>query len=364
MSDLANEGDDQLAVYRDQIDEIDAKILTLMNARLESARYIGEIKQRLNAPAFYRPEREAEVLRRLKQRNAGLLKDSDIESLFREVMSITRGTEAGLSTALLGPSGTYTEVAALQHFGSTIRLEHCPTIEEIFKSTESGHTDFAVVPIENSTEGGVNATLDRLINTSLLICGEIYLKIHHNLIGRGPSLASISRVISHPQSLGQCRNWLNRHLPGVELAPCNSNAEGIRQASLDPAAAGIGAKTAAAKFEMGVLAANIEDEPNNTTRFLVLSNRKTPPSGNDKTSLIFSCRHKPGALFHLLQPLADANLDMTKLESRPSKSRLWEYVFFVDIKGHEDDSAVKAALDAIRLEAGLYRNLGSYPASS
>ena len=364
MNDLAHKSDDQLSVYRDQIDEIDAKILELMESRLEVARSIGEIKQRLDEPAFYRPEREAQVLRRLKQLDTNLLKDRDIESLFREIMSITRGTEAGLSTALLGPSGTYTEVAALQHFGSAIQLRHFPTIDEIFKSAESEHTDFAVAPIENSTEGGVNATLDRLTNTSLLICGEIYLKIHHNLISHAESLSAISKVVSHPQALGQCRNWLNRHLPDAELVPCNSNAEGVRQASLDATVAGIGARVAAEKFAMRILSTNIEDESNNTTRFLVLSNRKTPASGDDKTSLLLSCRHRPGALFHLLKPLAESGLDMTKLESRPCKSGLWDYLFFVDIKGHEDDSIVKAALQTIQEEAGLYRNLGSYPVSS
>ena len=356
--------DGKLKVYRDQIDQIDTEILALMNARIGAARVIGEIKQQLEEPAFYRPEREIQVLRRLKDLNQGPLASEGVESLFREIMSITRWSEAGLSTALLGPSGTYTELAALQHFGSAIRLKHFPTIDEIFKAAESGRADFAVVPIENSTEGGVNATLDRLTNTSLIICGEIYLKIHHNLISHADSLSGIRKVVSHPQSLGQCRNWLNRYLPQAELVPCNSNAEGVRQASQDASIAGIGAKVAAERFSMEVLYTNIEDEPNNTTRFLVLSNRRTPPSGNDKTSLLLSCRHKPGALYHLLKPLVDYSIDMTRIESRPSKSGLWQYIFFVDIKGHEDEAEVAQALQSIKAEAGLYRNLGSYPLSA
>ena len=353
--------DEQLGVYRDQIDQLDADILRLMNQRLVAAESIGAIKQQLKEPAFYRPEREAQVLHRLRSINDGPIDDAGIESLFREIMSITRGSEAGLSTALLGPSGTFTEIAALQHFGSAIELQHFPTIDEIFKAGEAGRTNFAVVPIENSTEGGVNATLDRLTNTNLMICGEIYLKIHHNLVSQAKSISEITKVVSHPQSLGQCRNWLNRNLPEIERVACNSNAEAIRQASLDPTVAGIGAKIAAEKYNMEILAANIEDEPNNTTRFLVLSQRDTPPSGNDKTSLLISARNKPGALFHLLKPLVDSGIDMTKIESRPSKLGLWEYLFFVDIKGHCNEPEVKQALDAVRLEAGLYKHLGSYP---
>ena len=335
-----------------------------MNQRIDAAKQIASIKNELDQPAIYRPEREAQVLRRLKQLNQGDLQNSDIESLFREIMSITRGSEAGLSAALLGPPGTFTEAAALQHFGSKIKLDYYPTIDEICKATEVGHADFAVVPIENSTEGGVSATLDRLTTTPLQICGEIYLKVHHNLISNAESLEKIRKVVAHPQALGQCRNWLGLHVPDAELIPCNSNTEGARQASEDVNVAGIAARSAAEKFGLDVLAANIEDEPGNTTRFLVLSDRETPPSGDDKTSLLVSGRNRPGALFHLLKPLVEENLDMTKIESRPSRSGLWEYVFFVDVKGHCQDPKVSKALNKIKAEAGLFKQLGSYPAST
>ena len=361
---MSSTEEEKLNTFRALIDQIDSQILALMNDRIKTAQSIAELKNQSETPVFYRPERESQVLRRLKATNQGMMQDGDIDSLFREVMSITRGSEAGLSTALLGPAGTYTEAAAIQHFGSKINREYLPTIDEIFKVAETGQTNFAVVPIENSTEGGVSAAMDRLTNTTLIICGEIYLKIHHNLISLSESLDQVQRVVSHPQALGQCRNWLRRHLPNAELVPCNSNAEGVRQAAEDPAVAAIAAKEAAENYKLDVLVANIEDEPGNTTRFLVLSDRKTPPSGEDKTSLLLSARNKPGALFHLLKPLVDHDLDMTRLESRPSRSGHWEYVFFVDIKGHQDDPGVIQALNEIKLEAGLFRCLGSYPASS
>ena len=360
---MSSDIDRKLHVHRERIDSIDEKILDLMNQRIGTAKQIATIKNELAQPAIYRPEREAQVLRRLKQLNKGDLQDSEVESLFREIMSITRGSEAGLSAALLGPPGTFTEAAALQHFGSKIELDYYPTIDEICKAAESGQTDFAVVPIENSTEGGVSATLDRLTTTSLQICGEIYLKVQHSLVGRAESLENVKEVVAHPQALGQCRNWLGRHVPEAELLPCNSNTEGARRASEDSSVAGIAARSAAEKFGLDVLAANIEDEPGNTTRFLVLSDRETPPSGDDKTSLLISGRNRPGALFHLLKPLVEENLDMTKIESRPSRSGLWEYVFFVDVKGHCQDPKLATALTKIKAEAGLFKQLGSYPVS-
>jgi chorismate mutase/prephenate dehydratase len=351
----------KLQVYRDTIDRIDQQILELMNDRIVAAQAIGEIKKKLEQPAFYRPEREAQVLRRLKELNAGPMGNSDVESLFREIMSIARGTEADFSVSLLGPAGTFSESATLKHFGSTINLVHYSSIDEIFKAAETGQTDFAVVPIENSTEGGVSATLDRLTSTSLLICGEIYLKVHHNLISQASSLDSVQRVMAHPQAFAQCRQWLGQNMPGVDLVPCSSNAAAVEHASEDPAVAGIAADTAAKNFDLDILVANIEDEPGNTTRFLVLSDRNTPISGDDKTSLLVSGRNRPGALFHLLKPLVNENLDMTKIESRPSRSGLWEYIFFVDVKGHIEDPIVTRAINAIKKEAGLFRHLGSYP---
>ena len=358
----------ELKVHRDRIDGIDEQILELMNRRIEVAQSIGAIKSSDTSspapPVFYRPEREARVLKRLRKLNRGPLDNAALEALFREIMSVTRGSEAGLSVAILGPLGTYSESAARQHFGSSISIVPSATIDEIFRAAEIGQTDFAVAPVENSTEGGVSGTLDRLVTTSLTACGEINLRIHHNLLGIGDGLSAVKRVIAHSQSLAQCKRWLDRNLPGIELLPAGSNADAAIQARNDPALAAIAGDSAAERYGLNHLAANIEDEPGNATRFLVFSNRPTPPSGDDKTSLLLSCRNRPGALFHLLKPLLDHQVDMTRIESRPSKTGLWEYIFFVDIAGHQEDAEIAEALQELKAEAGLYKNLGSYPVSS
>ncbi len=361
---MSQNSESELQSCRDRIDEIDEQMLELMNRRIEVARSIGAIKSELAEPAFYRPEREARVLKRLRKLNRGQLDDAALEALFREIMSITRGVEAGLSVAILGPLGTYSESAARQHFGSSIEIVPHATIDEIFRAAETGQTDFAVAPVENSTEGGVSGTLERLVTTSLSACGEINLRIHHNLLGVAEGLSSVARVIAHSQSLGQCKRWLDRNLPGVDMIAVGSNADAAMQARDDPTAAAIAGDSAAERYGLSHLAANIEDEPGNTTRFLVFSNRQTPPSGDDKTSLLLSCRNRPGALFHLLKPLLDHRVDMTRIESRPSKTGLWEYIFFVDIAGHQADHGIAEALQALKAEAGLYKNLGSYPVSS
>jgi len=361
---MSKQAETRLSACRAHIDEIDEQMLALMNRRVEVAQRIGEIKSSLDEPAFYRPEREARVLKRLRKLNRGPLDDASLEALFREIMSITRSSEAGLSVAVLGPLGTYTEAAARQHFGRSIAVAPFPTIDEIFRAAETGQTDFAVAPVENSTEGGVSGTLDRLVTTSLLICGEIHLRIHHNLLGTGDSLQAVKRVMAHAQSLAQCRRWLHRNLPGAQLISAASNAEAAIQARDDRSAAAIAGDSAAARYGLNHLAANIEDEPGNATRFLLFSNRPTPPSGDDKTSLLLSCRNRPGALFHLLKPLMERGVDMTRIESRPSRTGLWEYIFFVDIIGHQADPGIAETLKELRSEAGLYKNLGSYPVSS
>ena len=370
------EAESELKIHRERIDDIDEQILELMNRRIEIAQRIGAIKlsggssgessdnaSRKQA-VVYRPEREAQVLKRLRKLNRGRLENAALDALFREIMSITRSVEMGLSAAILGPLGTYTESAARQHFGSAIGIVPYATIDEIFRAAETGQTDFAVAPVENSTEGGVSGTLDRLVATPLTTCGEINLRVHHNLLGVGEGLGEVRRVIAHSQSLAQCKRWLDRNLPGVELIPAGSSADAAIQAREDPASAAIAGDSAAERYALNHLAANIEDEPGNVTRFLVFSNRPTPPSGDDKTSLLLSCKHRPGALIHLLKPLLDHRVDMTKLESRPSKTGLWEYIFFVDIAGHQEDAEIAGALKKIKAEAVLYKNLGSYPVSS
>ncbi len=360
--------DEQLEQFRDRIDGIDADILRLMNQRIAVAQSIAEIKNQSDEPIIYRPEREAQVLRRLQSLNSsedenGLLTEQSLESLFREIMSLTRGSEAGFSVAVLGPRGTYTEAAARQHFGSSITILDFPTIDEIFKATEAGNTNFSVVPVENSTEGGVTGTLDRLANTSLSICGEINLKIHHNLLSKSASISDITKIYAHTQSLGQCKRWIDKNCPDVERIPLNSNAEAARKVTVEANTAAIAGEVAAKQYGLNILSSGIEDEPGNTTRFLVLSDRDTPSSGADKTSLLLSCKSKPGALLHLLQPLLEEQVDMTKIESRPSKVELWEYVFFIDIIGHQDDKNISRALEQLQHEALLFKSLGSYPIS-
>ena len=354
----------QLAVHRDKIDEIDRQILALMNQRITAAKSIGDIKKALVLPAFYRPEREAQVLRRLAELNQGPMPDAGVESLFREIMSVTRGTEAGLSVSVLGPEGTYTEAAARQHFGSAMDMVYCANIDEVFRATESKQTDFAVVPVENSTEGGVNATLDRLGNTSLKICGEVNFQVHHNLLSKEADLSSVSMVYAHGQSLAQCRKWLSNNLPQAKALPVVSNAEAARLATQETNTGAIAGINAVELYGLNNLARNIEDIPGNTTRFLILSNRETPPSGEDKTSLLLACHHRPGALYELLRHFSDKQIDMTKIESRPSKTGLGDYVFFIDIKGHCNDESVAEALNVLSEKAKMYRNLGSYPVSS
>jgi len=360
---LTKDVEKELTFYRDEIDKIDEEILHLVNRRIAAAKVIGKIKSTLSQPAFYRPEREAQLLRRLIELNDGPIDNFSVESLFREIMSVTRGIEAELSVSVLGPSGTFTELAAKRHFGSSIEIVPLATIDEIFRSTESKNTDYAVVPVENSTEGRVSSTLDRLINTSLSICGEINLKIHQNLLGNTSDFSAIDLIYAHRQSIGQCKHWLDMHFPNVKLVPVSSNAEAAKKASEEIHSSAIASAESAKIYQLKILAKNIEDEPGNTTRFLILSDRETPPSGDDKTSLLFSCRHHPGALFHLLKPLFDERVDMTKIESLPSKTGLWEYVFFVDIKGHIDNRDVANALRQIQSQAVLFKILGSYPTS-
>ena len=358
---MTDRSEKQLHQCRERIDEIDDRILELMGERLEVARTIAGIKQALLEPAFYRPEREAQVLRRLRNLKPPLMSEHEVESLFRVIMSITRSSETGLSVALLGPEGTDSEAATRRHFGASIDIVRVPTVGEVFHSAETGRTDFAVVPVENSTEEGVSVVMERLTNTPLLVCAEICLPLHNHLITAAPTLGDVRKVAAHPQTLAQCRRWLGDQLAQVELVPCSSNPEGIRLAAGTPTIAAIASQDIADAHELPVLVANIDDDPGYIARFLVLSERDTPPSGDDKTSFLMTADNRPGALLQLLKPLADHGVDMTRIESRPFRPGAWEYVFFVDVKGHRDDPPVTGALREIEGKAGLFRHLGSYP---
>ncbi|HPF27728.1 MAG TPA: prephenate dehydratase [Steroidobacteraceae bacterium] len=354
-----------LESLRGEIDSVDRQIHELLNARAALARRVADSKHGLvGSPIeFYRPEREAQVLRMAKERNKGPLRDEEVLRLFREIMSACLAQEEPLKVAFLGPEGTFTQTAVLKHFGHSVRALPLASIDEVFQEVEAGHADFGVVPIENSTEGTVNHTLDRFVSSPLKICGEVELRVHQFLMGRMGSLVGIKRICSHSQSLAQCRNWLEEHLPTVERVSVSSNAEGARRARDEDGTAAIAGETAAEVYGLNVLAAEIEDRPDNTTRFFVLGRKLFRASGQDKTTLLCSARHtgSHGALFRLLEPFAQHAINMTRIESRPSKRQKWDYVFFLDIEGHAEDPAIKRALAELKKRASLFRVLGSYP---
>jgi chorismate mutase/prephenate dehydratase len=352
----------RLEELRVRINELDKQIQALLNERATCAQQVAEAKQQEGDDSgYYRPEREAEVLRAVRERNQGPLPDDEIVRLFREIMSACLALEQPLTIAYLGPEGTYTQAAALKRFGHSVRLEPLAAIDEIFREVEAGSADFGVVPVENSTEGVISHTLDMFLRSSLKICGDVELRIHHQLVTRAESLDRIQSVRAHQQALAQCREWLDAHLPGVERIAVSSNAEAARLASEDDAVAAIASDAAAEMYALGILSANIEDYPNNTTRFLVIGDQDVKPSGKDKTSFMVAVQNKPGALYSLLEPVARHGVSMTRIESRPSRVGMWDYVFFVDVEGHVEDKDVAAALDELRKEASLLKVLGSYP---
>jgi chorismate mutase/prephenate dehydratase len=348
---------DELIKLRDRIDALDTELLRLLNERAKLAQAVGHIKN----GQIYRAEREAQVLRRLCAENPGPLKAENIEHLFREIMSACRDLEQHLRIAYLGPQGTFSQAAAFKQFGHAVGEVPSATIDEAFRAVETGRADYAVVPVENSTEGTVSRTLDLIVGSPRKICGEVLLPIHQNLLRKVEGIDGIVRVFGHAQSLAQCQHWLNKNLPNAERVSVVSNAEGAHLAAEDQTAAAIAGESAAEAYGLQVVVPRIEDEPNNMTRFLVLSDHDTLPSGRDKTSLVMSAPNVPGSVVKLLQPLADAGVSMTKFESRPVKGANWEYLFFVDIEGHRDDPRVATALKEVTARAAMVKLLGSYP---
>jgi len=349
---------DTLKKFREQIDSIDDEMLQLLNRRAALAQQIGHVK---GESTVLRPEREAQVLQRMAGANPGPLPAQSVIALYTEIMSHCRALEAPLKVAYLGPAGTFTEAAALKRFGGAIKGQPCATIDDVFRAVEGGQANYGVVPVENSTEGAIGRTLDLLLQTPFKICGEVMLPVHQCLMSLETELTAIQRVYSHPQSLGQCLEWLNAHLPKAERIPVSSNAEAAAMAALQPMTAAIAGRMAAEHYSVPVRAENIEDDPRNTTRFLVIGNQDVSPSGKDRTSLVMSAPNRPGAVHDLLVPLAKHGVSMTKLESRPARSGLWEYVFFLDIEGHQSDPQVAAALAELKQAAAFLKVLGSYP---
>ena len=347
-----------LSQLRASIDALDVEILEKINQRAAFARKVGALK----VGQAYRPEREAEVLLRIKQRNTGPLPDEVVARLFREIMSACLALERPITVAFLGPVGTFSELAAKKHFGEGAHLMPQASIDEVYRNVESNACDFGIVPVENSTEGAVGRSLDLMPQSPLNICGEVLIRIHHHLMATDTlPLANVQKVFSHGQSLAQCHEWLNIHLPNAERIAVASNAEAARRASLEPFTVAVAGEMAAQHYGLTLLASNIEDEPNNTTRFLVLGNYEPQATGRDKTSLVLSAPNRSGAVYEMLTPFANRGVSMSKFESRPSKVAIWEYLFFVDIEGHAADANVAEALVELRKIAGYVKVLGSYP---
>src|SRR5262245_35294992 len=349
---------DEIEKLRREIDALDDELAALVQRRAGLAQKIGALKA--GAPA-YRPEREAEILKRIAR--PGVLPSERMVAVFREIISACRGLEQAIRVSYLGPEGTFSEQAVRKHFGAAVEGVAAASVDEAFRRCESGATQFTVVPAENSTEGAVGRTLDLLLATPLRICGEVELRVHQNLMSKATVLEAIRRVYSHAQSIAQCNTWLGQNLPKAERVPVGSNAEAARRAAEEAGAAAIAGEAAAERYQLAVLARDIEDDPSNTTRFLVLGNVDPAPTGRDRTSIVMSAENKPGAVHALLTPLAQHRVSMTRIESRPARLRsaLWEYVFFIDVEGHQQDEPVAKALAELKRLAPYLKILGSYP---
>jgi chorismate mutase/prephenate dehydratase len=356
----------KLLALRKRIDSIDDDIGRLIAERAQCAQEVAEVKK-ANLPSeaqilFYRPEREAQVLRRAMERNTGPLSNEEMARLFREIMSACLALENPVKVAYFGPEGTFTQQAALKHFGHSAIAIPFSAIDEVFREVEAGAVHYGVVPVENSTEGVVNHTLDNFIGSNLKICGEVELRIHHNLlVSDVTSTNSITRIYSHYQSLAQCRKWLDAHYPKAERIAVNSNAEAAKRIKGEWNAAAIAGSMAAELYGLRVLAEKIEDQPDNSTRFLIIGTQAVPPSGVDKTSIVVAMRNEPGALHNLLEPFHRHGIDLTRVETRPSRTGAWTYVFFIDFVGHADSPLVSSVLKEISDRVADLKLLGSYP---
>ena len=346
--------------WRTRIDEIDRQLLRLLSQRAELSLEIGRAKRQSGEPVLV-PEREQEILDELTRLNSGPLPPGAVRAIWSEILSASRGLQRSFRVAYLGPQGTYTHLVAVRQFGSSAEFVPVRSIPEVFDEVERGRTDVGVVPIENSSEGVVNHTLDGLIDSELLICGEASLEIHHNLLSRAAELADVKRVFSHPQALAQCREWLNRNLPDAEVVEITSTSAAAEQAALDASTAAIASELAGQLYRVPALRERIEDYANNVTRFLTIGRRAAGRTGHDKTSILFSIRDEVGTLHRILEPFASARLSLTKIESRPTRRRPWEYVFFVDFQGHRDDPVTQGVLAAVRERCLFLKVLGSYP---
>ncbi|WP_313296876.1 prephenate dehydratase [Diaphorobacter sp.] len=356
-----------LASLRVQIDNLDQQLLTLLNQRALVAERVGEVKKR-EGSAFFRPDRVAQVIEKIKSANPGPLKSTHVAAIWREIMSACLALESPQRVAVLGPAGTFCEEAAIQYFGGAADLLYCNSFDEVFHATAAGSAQYGVVGVENSTEGVVTRSLDMFLHTPCHVVGEVSLLIRHNLLRTSNSAEGIEVVAAHPQALAQCQAWLSKHLPHAERRPVESNAEGARLAALNPTWAGIASERAAQQFGLHVVAHAIQDDAYNRTRFAVIclpGTIPTPaPSAKDCTSLIISVPNRPGAVHDLLVPLKKHGVSMTRFESRPARTGKWEYYFYVDIEGHPDQPNVAQALAELQNLSAFYKVLGTYPVAA
>lgn len=362
-------GGETLGAVRRRIDAIDQKLRALLNARAGCAREVAEIKARAGGSGetavYYRPEREAQILARLRDGNEGPLTNGQIERLFREIISCCLSLEQPLTVACLGPTGTYTEAAAVKQFGHFAKLRMLRSVEEVFREVESGAAHYGVVAVENSADGMVKHTLDCFMTSPLMVCAEIELPIHHALLAkRGADEGALREICAHEQSLGQCRHWLDANYPSLARRAVASNAEAARIAAEDGAVAAIASEITADRYGLDILRANIEDQPDNKTRFLVIGSQRTDPSGRDRTSIMVSMRNQPGALYQVLAPFHRHGISLSRIESRPAKTSPWAYVFFIDFSGHAQDPEVAAVFAELEGIAMAIKKLGSYPCAA
>jgi chorismate mutase/prephenate dehydratase len=360
----ASDKPSSLEDLRDRIDQLDDEILARLNERAGCALEVAEVKQRESGgevPVFYRPEREAQVLRRMSERNEGPLSNEKVAQVYRQIMSACLALEEPLKVAYLGPEGTFTQMATLKQFGDSVIGMPLVTVDDVFREVTSESCNYGVVPVENSTEGVINHTLDNFIDSKLQICGEVEIRVHHNLMVSPELQGDIKRIYSHQQTLGQCRRWLNGHYPNVPRLTATSNAEAARRAAEEKDAAAIAGEIAAEIYGLDIVSRQIEDESDNTTRFIVVGREDIGPSGNDKTSIVVSTHNQPGALYKLLEPFHRHNVMLTSIETRPSRSGMWSYVFFIDFEGHRDDELIQTVLGEIDKDALEVKMLGSYP---
>lgn len=346
--------------YRKKIDEIDDTILKLLNERADCVIQVGKIKQSLNKP-LYVPSREKAIYERLKTLNTGPFPNDSLRSVFREIISASLSLEEVQKIAYLGPQGTFTNLAGTKHFGLSAKLIPSGSIPEVFEDVEKKRCDYGIIPIENSLEGVVNHTLDMFMNSNLKICGEVFLEVSHHLMNKTGKLQDIRRIYSHPHAIAQCRKWLSKNASDIHIVEVESTAKAAEVASKDEAAAAIASEMSEIVYGLRIVHKNIEDFTNNYTRFLIIGNFEPEITGKDKTSLVFSVTHRSGSLFDALKSFAENNINMTKIESRPSKLKAWEYVFYVDIDGHYSDAKIKTAIDKFSENVSFFKILGSYP---